>query len=352
MKKLFTFAGLAVLTVALALVTGSAASVTSYLDDISPAVRSAASDVVSQQCNNGTIKVSYSRNGVFGANTAEGRRAGLQCQVKAMVSGPADPFIGKTSTAAANAQLYANLAVASKAPSVSLERRWARAQAAVTGILTGFAIVPGGPAEAFNRIQTCLAGAIVTNQGNKAAGVALNCGEETVRRAVADLVATGFYLQFGHLVSFGCDGYLDQAQNGATVEARWAASRAYVAGCAPDLNSLVADSSHAELSFAAVADLAQGGGTSASGANADVANAWAAGLAAADGVTVDSAGNPTTSATGNLFKYATKNFGTTKALTAIAPLARYFYGSGELHLTINQNVPGANLPLVGGVVLN
>jgi len=351
MKKLFTFAGLAVVAVALALVTGSAASVTSYLDDISPAVRSAASDTVSQQCNNGVVKVSYSRNGVFGANTAEGRRAGLQCEVKAMVSGPADPFIGTTSTSAAGAQKYANAAVASNAPSVSLERRWARAQAAIIGILSGFAIVPGGPAEAFNRIQTCLAGSIVTNQGNAVAGVKINCGEETIRRAVADLVATGFYLQFGHLVSFGCDGILDQAQNGSTVEARWAAARAYVDGCDADLNSLVGDS-HAELSFSAVAGLAQGGGTSATGANADLANAWAAGIAASGGVSVDAAGNPTTSATGNLFKYATKNFGTAKAYTATAPLARFFFGAGELHLNITTNVSGAKLPLIGSVVIN
>jgi hypothetical protein len=253
-----------------------------------------------------------------------------------MVSGPSDPFIGATATAAANAQKYANLSVKAKAPSVSRERRYARAEAAVTGILTGFAIVPGGPAEAFNRIQTCLLDSnMVTNQGNKAAGVSLDCSEPAIRSAIANRVATGFYEQFGKLVNFGCTEYLAQAQGGTTVEARWAAAKAYVAKCSPNLDALISDTANLELAAAAISPAVTAGGTSGTGDFADIANYLAAGVNAESSLTLLPDGNPSTTLTGNLFKFATKNFGTTKSYEALCPLARFFYGPvGQLNVII------------------
>ena len=321
------------------------------LDDLDPVVRSAAADVFTRDCDL-SGSVSYSTNGLPGLGSAEGRRAGLSCQRTDMLSGGGDPFVtdadGAVVNATADAAAYAAAALPANAPSASLERRWARAQAAVFAVRDGFAIVPGGPSEAFNRIQTCLNGAIETNQGNQVIGVDLDCGEETIRRSVADLIAPGFYIQFGNLVGFGCAEMLAQATGGSTVEARWAGALAYVSACGADLAATAAGSG--ELAFAAVAPLAAAGGAAGSGGNLDLANAYAAGLAQANSVTTDPTGNPSTADLGNLFQFSLANFGSVSAFTAHAPMARAFGGSGEIRVTIAGSSSGA-LPLLGTVLL-
>ena len=321
------------------------------LDDLDPVVRSAAADVFTRDCSL-SGSVSYSTNGLPGLGSAEGRRAGLSCQRTDMLSGGGDPFVtdadGAVVNATADAGAYAAASLPANAPSASIERRWARAQAAVLAVRDGFAIVPGGPSEAFNRIQSCLNGALETNQGNAVLGVALDCSEETVRRSVADLIAPGFYIQFGNLVSFGCTEMHAQAHGGSTVEARWAGALAYVSACGPDLAATAAEGG--EIGFAAVAPLAAAGGGAGSGDNVDLANAYAAGLADANSVSTDATGNPSTASLGNLFQFSLSNFGSTAAFTAHAPMARAFGGSGEIRINIAGSSAG-DLPLIGTVLL-
>ncbi len=352
MRKVLMYTGLTLMAAMMLAVTGAAVTASQLLDDIDPVVRAAASDVISQQCNNGTVSSAgaNSRNGVNPANSPEARRAGLQCQVSRFLNTSGDPFLGGRAAGAAQIQKYATGAVSSSA-GLSIERRWARAQAAVLAVRDGFAIVPGGPAEAYNRIQTCLAGALVSNQGNRVQGVSLNCGSETIRRAVADLIAVGFYIQFGGLVGVDCADLLDQANNGATVEARWAGAQAYVAACDPDLADLLANG-NAELSFAAVAPSIVGGGTSASGANADLVKAYVLGIAESGSITVDTAGNPKTPKLGNLYKYSLARFGTDAAYASHAPLARSLFGGGELRISVARKVSGATLPLISYVLMD
>ena len=311
------------------------------LDDFDPIVRLAASNVFTAECSLSGA-VDYSTNGIPGLGTPEGRLAGLSCQRTDMLSGVGDPFVrdadGAIVNATADAQAYADAAVSANAPSASDERRLARAEAAVLAIRDGFAIVPGGPSEAFNRIQTCLDGNLETNQNNLVNGTALDCSEPLIALAVANLIAPGFYLQFGTLVGIGCDDFLAQATGGTTSASRWAASLAYVSGCDPDLGALAADGANVELSFAAIGPLAAAGGAAGSGGNLDLANAFAAGLAIANSVTTDATGNPTAGALGNLFQFSLANFGTDGAMAAMAPLARHFFGPGELRLCVHGHV--------------
>ena len=327
--------------------------------DAIPAARSGASDALSNQWlqsppGPGTL---FSLNdGVNPSSTPEGRRTGLDAQVAAMV-GVGDPRIG--APVGSDPQAYAD---AISGPNVTLERAWARSRATLITIRTGFAIVPGGAAEAFNRIQTCLNGAIQTNEGNLVRGISLDCSKEPMRRAMADTIAKGFYLQFGPLpvVGFDCAAMSAQAVGGSTVEARWAAAQAYADGCGPDLADMAMNGGSAELRFAAVAPLAEQ--LAASGASAGallaaaqnaassselrLANAWAAGLLLESQVGVNAAGNPTAPELGDVLKYAFANFHAEVGAAAIAPLARFYDGgSAPLKLTIARSVPGASLQL-------
>jgi len=353
-RKVLSFAVLSIVAAGLMFGVSGVAQIISApdADDLDPVVRLAAADAVTQACSNDG-SVNYSNNGFPGAGSAEARRAGLSCQRTDMLSGGGDPFVtdadGAVVNASADPQAYADASLPSNAPSASLERRYARALAAVLAVRDGFAIVPGGPSEAFNRIQTCLDGALVTNQGNLVNGTSLDCGEETIRRAVAEQIAPGFYIQFGNLVGHDCDAILAQATGGSTVEARWAGALAYVAGCNADLASLASGSG--ELSFAAVAPLAEAGGAAGSGGNLDLANAYANGLSIANGVSLDATGNPVAGGLGNLFAFSLANFGSVDAFQAHAALARAIFGSGELRLSIVQSVSGASIPLIGTVLL-
>jgi len=328
-------------------------------DDVDPVVRLAVADAKTQACSNDG-SVDYSNNGLPGAGTPEARRAGLACQRTDMLSGGGDPFVtdadGAVVNASADAQAYASAALASAAPSASLERRFARALAAVLAVRDGFAIVPGGPSEAFNRIQTCLNGDLETNEGDLIVGTSLDCGEETIRRAVAEQIAPGFYVQFGELVEFGCDKIEQQALFGSTVESRWAASLAFVSGCPIDSDKATGiaagGSESAELSFAIVAPLAQSGGVDVGNVgNLDLVNAYATSLAIANGVSLDATGNPVAGGLGNLFAFSLANFGNVAAFQAHGPLARAIFGPGELRISIVQDVSGAELPLIGTVLL-
>ncbi len=361
--------------------------------EFDPNVRSAASDVRSAQLI-GSLDVKTLRGFAKDGANVECRRTGLDALTSALFessrgldfAGLGAPVGGRT------AQAYHDFAAGTASP----ELGYAIARAVVRQVRSGFAIVPGGAAEAFNRIQTCLDGKIVTNQGNRVAGVALNCGSEVIRRAVADEIAKGFYLQFGSLpaVNFGCNEMLNQATSGKTVEARWAAAQAYVEGCAPNLADLAQNGATRELRFAAVASLAtqlaRTAGASAAKLLGDavkahnagtgelsLANAWAAGLLLEKEVSADPKNcapvttktalplPPTgTSTTQELLKFSLSwAFFSPVGAAAIAPLARYnvskvgFSGpecqlqasAEKLRLTIAQQVPGAKLPLLSNV---
>lgn len=346
--------------------------------DLNPAARSAASDVLSTKAKSDAKLTAtlFGFSGLHPCGTPEGRRTGLAAQVDYMLN-KGDPLIGKSAGTTANAQLYADLAAIRPGDHrfMNIERAYARAVAVILQIRLGFLTVPGGAAEAFNRIQTCLNGKIVTNERNRVAGVAIDCGSEAIRRAVADVIAPGFYIAFGDLpvIDFDCADMLAQAEGGKTVEARWAAGQAYVDACSPNLGDLVVSGGTAELRFAAVAGLAQasaggrlasllGAATTAGTAEARLANAWAAGLQLAKSVAANARDcNPETAATGNLLQWSLARDGTEEAAAAIAPLARYYAngyvfkgnrcslagGGDPLTLTIAHSVAGASLPLFG-----
>lgn len=385
-RSLFTVTGLALLA-GLLFVAGPATAQTGagLVDvasaDLDPAARSAAADVVSQDWSSretgGGQPVSdgllWSLNGVTPSGTSEGRRTGFDAQ-RARIYSSGDPLIGEPMAAndPDSTQLYADAALAENAPSVTVERRFVRAAAAVFNVRTGFAITPGGPGEAFNRIQTCIVdGSLESVEDGLVQGVSLDCSDEVIRRAVSDFVAAGFYTRFGDLpdVSFDCAARLDQAESGATVAARWAAARAYVNGCADGsvsgLTDIAGNGGSAELQFAAVGPLAEAlAATGASAAdhlghveqfsgNVALAHAWAAGLHLAQEVSADANGNPITPTTGNLRQFSAANLDNAKNAAAIAPFARFFANQadleGRLSLTISMDVPGASIPLTSTV---
>lgn len=392
MKQSFTLVtGLALLLGLLVFAVGpaSAQDASGLIDiasqDLDPAARTAAADVVSmtwadREAPGGAAAVSADRlfalNGVHPSGTFQGRRLGFETQRSRILS-EGDPLIGKPLTAKKtdNSQLYADMALASNAPSVTVERRFVRAVAVVVNIRSGFAIVPGGPAEAFRRIQSCIVdGSLKSNQNNKVSGVSLDCSSEVVRRAVSDFVAGGFYTNFGNLpaVDFTCKDRRKQAENGPTVAARWAAARSYVQSCADQnvksLTKLAGNAGSMELQFAAVRPLAERlAQTDATAKDhlghveqfsdmprVAMAHAWAAGLHLAQNVKADSNGNPTTPTTGNLRAFSAANLDNQKNEAAVAPFARFFndqngLGLGKLTLTISMDVSGAELPLTSSI---
>jgi len=330
------------------------------------------------------------------AQSEECRQMGLATQVTRIFS-QGDPGVDGP-ISAKNAQAYADSVATAPTP----VRGYIQARAVMFFISNGFAIVPGGLAEDLNRIQTCLNGQIVTNQGNKVAGVALDCSQELIRRAVADVIAPGFYLAFRAqpAVNIGCQGLRTQAESGETVEARWAAAKAYVFDnqCAAKnvagLTDIAQNGASKELRMAAVSPLAEvlAGSTTPSrqllgnagetqlknivvegsrifggqaGSPTDelkLANAFAAGLklASPQELQVLSDCSPTTAATGPLSFWAIAGQGQA-GKAVIAPLTRYHTSScdgglltqagDEVRLTIEEAVPGASLPLKSYILL-
>ena len=386
-RTLFTVAGLALLA-GLLFVSGpaTAQSPTELLDiasaDLDPAARTAAADVLSQdwisrETGGGTpvdASTLWSLNDVTPSGTFQGRSTGFATQ-RARIFSAGDPLIGQpiATSDADNTQLYANMALAANAPSVPVERRFVRAAAAVFNVRVGFAQVPDGPAEAFNRVQTCLLdGNLQSNEDNQVAGVSLDCSAETIRRAVSDFLASGFYSRFGDIpaVDFTCEDMLAQAEGGPNVASRWAAARAYVGDCVDPtvdaLSNYAANGGSAELQFATVSSLAEAladSGMSAADllSAADgapqmvaLAHSWAAGLHLATEVSADVEGNPTTPTTGNLRKFSASNLDNPKNAAAIAPFAKFFADQagldlGRLSLTITMDVSGASIPLTSTI---
>ena len=318
----------------------------------------------------------FDLNDVTPSGTFQGRHMGFEAQRSRILS-DGDPLIGKplTTQEADNSQLYADMSLAANAPSVPVERRYVRAASVILNLRAGFAIVPGGPAEAFSRIQSCIVdGSLETNQDNKLAGVSIDCSSEVIRRAVSDFIAGGFYSNFGNLppVGFDCEARLDQAENGATVAARWAAARGYVQGCVEHsvdaLTDVAGNGGSTELQFAAVGPLAEQLAMTDATAEAHLghvdqfsdmprvalAHAWAAGLLMAQNVEANAAGNPVTPTTGNLRAFSADNLDNAKNAAAIAPFAQFFADQagldlGRMTLTISMDVDGASVPLQSSI---
>ena len=372
MRKLFVFFGLVFLGSALLVSTlGSAQDLVSLANrDLDPNIRAAASSVLSQRwatsegtANQVSDATLFSLNGATTPSpTPEGRSTGFLAQRTRMIN-TGDPLLGPYDN-----QTYADAALAGNAAGVTDERRLVRAGAVMFSLRNGFAIVPGGPAEAFKRLQTCLNdGNLVSNEGGSSVqGVSLDCSDSIVRLAMADTIASGFYQQFGFLVGFGCSEILDQANNGGTVEARWAAANAYVSACGADLADVAENGGSAELRAAAVAPLARAwaaGGSSAgdllSMANGSgstetrTAAALGAGLVieSSEDIVLDSTGNPSTGTTGNLFSFSLSGAGLPSGAAAIAPLARFYSGNGDpLVINIGLSVSGSSVPLTSSVL--
>ncbi len=356
-RKYVVFAGFMLLAVALLLTIPGSAQIRSLADiacqDFDPLAAAAASDVQSviwkatDPFQRVPSSVLFAANGVHPCGNPEGRRMGLELQVDRILrSGDVNPG-GLGALTARTAQAYAD-SIANPTPNLTPERAYIRALALIVQIRNGFTTVPGGAAEAFNRIQTCLNGKIVTNQGNRVEGVAINCGSRAIRLAVADSIATGFYIGFRTLPvlrdSLTCDALLAQAENGATVESRWAAGKAYVfrSDCTPKtvaaLSAVASNGGSAELRLAAVHDLADLLAKSRTGlstllAAADdstelaLANAWAAGLRIEKEVKADPADcDPVTNTLGDLAAYSLANafLDSHAGVAAIASWARYF----------------------------
>jgi hypothetical protein len=343
--------------------SGNLSAVDVASKDLVPAARAGASDALSNLWVQSPPSLStlFSLNGVHPSGTPEGRRTGLDAQVQAMFE-TGDPLIGATV-----ADDPVSYLLGTTGPNVTAERGYARARAFLIEIRSGFAIVPGGAAEAFRRIQTCLDGSLQSNEpgGNTVFGVPLFCELEPNRRAMADTIAKGFYLGFGSLpaVGFGCDEMLAQAEGGSTVEARWAAAQAYVQGCGPDLEDVAVNGGSAELRFAAVAPLAEqlaasrgadpsaflSAAASAASAELGMAYAWAAGLLVESGVSMDATGNAVAPVLGNLHAFGAANYHVPLGSAAVAPFARFYANdlglSGPLKLTVARQVSGAELPL-------
>jgi hypothetical protein len=196
----------------------------------------------------------------------------------------------------------------------------------------------------------------------------LDCSAEPIRRALADLLAPGFFVGFGGnpaiSASLTCSSLAANASGGSNGEVRWANAKAYVLKQCASAASVVSGGASYELRQAAVASIAQSGGTGGSGSNEErLANAWAAGLAAA--FSVDT--NPLTCAISsdlgpNLAVFSVGSLGLPEGAAAIAPFARFFanntgncntIGSAvaadgtELRLTISGAASsGSSLPLM------
>jgi hypothetical protein len=344
--------------------------------DLNPFAASAASDVLGNrwfarepfavsQVSGGTL---FSGNGIPAGTSFHQRRAGLTTQVaRIIVIG--DPAVG--GALAGNEQLYAN--AAANFTSYPIERRYAWGLAAVLGASGGFAIVPGGPAEALNRITSCLSGNLISNQGS-VAGVNLDCSAEPIRRALADLLAPGFFVGFGGnpavAASLTCAAMLANATSGSNPETRWAFAKAYVLKQCETATAIAGNGANFELRFAAVAPLAGSGGSGSLGEGKSIeerlANAWASGLSTAFSVDV----NPlscaaTTSYADNLDVWAVARLFQPEGWASVPAYARlYLNNSGncasiasavaadatELRLTVvGSPISSGSLPLLSFV---
>ena len=361
MRRNFFFSGFLLITVLLIALPGSSQSASGFLDDLDPNLRAAASSVLSTQwaISEGSDAEASDATlfGVFDSGTPEGRATGALAQRTRMVVGSGDPALGEF-----DAQTYADAALIATTP----ELAYVRASAAFFAARNGFASVPGGPPEAFKRIQSCLLdGNIQTNQDNLVDGVAFDCSNANVRLALADTIASGWYAAFHNLAGFSCDDIGAQATGGPNVASRWAAANAWLLTCGGDAAEAAKSGTSAELRAADVAplagQLAAGGDAAAllaaaNGSGSDeyrTANALAAGLVieATEEITISSLGSPTTASLGNLFSYSLGNGGLPTGGAAVAPLARYLAGGSDaLTITVFSFVPGSSRALTSSLV--
>ena len=452
MKRKYLVLGIVLLLAALPLASSNAAATeqsqlvtlacgngSATPPDSNPQLRSAATNVIQARWFNALDKVStpptqanldkyqqllaqFARtagrfNGVHPSGAPECRAIGATLQFISLISVAGDPLVkgpdgrplGPLLPSAGSllpgeplinpliVQAYAD--AVSRAPTPERGLVWANA--VMGGLIVNsffnpasgrfdFGLLPGGLHEAFRRVQSCLQGALVTNQGNKWGGVTLDCSQEAIRRAMVRLAPTIYaILSSDPTANFGCEALRKQAEQGKTVEARWAAAEGFMFGlpfCVMPsvstlsrlavLSKLVAGGGSVELRFMAVAplifELSRQPGADAetflakartdSTAELRLADAWAAGLLLAPQLMVNPVNcNPTTRDTGDLFQFSEAHLGSELAQAAIAPLTRYFSsqvklpsGGGNclfipsseaISMTIRRTVPGAKIPL-------
>lgn len=328
-----------------------------------PIVRAAASDVIGHRWLQDPPPASqlFDFNDVTPLGTSEGRRTGFDAQLDYIFT-VGDPLLGATPLDDVVAYDVL-LAVDPLNP----ERDYIRAYAMFVTLRSAFFF--GGVETVFALVQGCVNGEVI-----EPFGLPVPCFYEPTRRAFADVIAAGWYVAFGDLpaVGFDCAARLDQAVNGATVEARWAAAKAYVQGGCADPADVAQNGESLELRQAAVAPLAQAlarGGdagalldAAAGGGSFEwrLANAYAAGLVLEKDVQareIDCI--PTVPGlTDNLYQFTLAHMGTPMAAAGAAPLARFFASdqvfSGNrcslarndetLKLTIYRDI-GTDLPL-------
>jgi hypothetical protein len=235
-----------------------------------------------------------------------------------------DPALG-----AFDAQTYLDAAAAGDA---GAERSYAWARAGIFASRGGFGAVPGGPSESFNRIQTCLNDSdLVSNQGN-VGGNNVDCSSGVIRQAVAEMIAIGFYQQFGGLVGIDCDSLATQSSDGGTAESRYAATTAFNAMCTDGMSTAELIASVGTLAIPAraaeLSDTAQGELFSIAFSDSGVEGAAAA-LAA--GLQLVAAGNSSqiVPGFGDLATFSSL-FGETRGFGAAVALARVLDASSNL----------------------
>lgn len=310
-------------------------------------------------------------NSIPGAGTFEARRRGLTTQLARIIA-TGDLVVG--GQLAGSEQAYAD--AAATFTSFPLERRYVWAMAAILGASAGFAIVPGGPAEALNRIVTCLNGNLVSNEG-AVAGVNLDCSTEVIRRALADLIAPGFFVGFGRNPAIAdklsCAALEENANGGLNAEFRWAFGKAYVLNedCTPrtaeGYSAVAGDLSNSyELRQAAVAKLVEVGGSGGLGVGATneerLANAWNAGLLDEKTISLTSDCRLINQSNSDVIDTSALLLGAPEGWSVVASFARFYLSAGgncgalsldnsELQLTI-QGRPGdgSTLPLMSFAV--
>jgi len=386
----FVLSALLILTPGLTAQAASTADLVAQACDasVNANVRSAASDAVSARwLENAPDPADLFKYVNDPSAPAECRAMGFEAQIAEIFDGGDPNFgvaiqasLGEDEEGPTPAQQYADGVAEAATP----EYAYLLGTAVARFARDGFAIVPGGLGESLNRLQTCLDGSIETNQDNQVAGVSIDCGVEGVRRAIADSIATSFFVFFrdNPAVALSCDDLLTQAEGGATVESRWASAKAYVfdeectANTAEALSALATSGGSAELKQAAVRSLAElwgNSGTSArellfnasNGATAELRQAagWAAGFALLDELGVDNACNATTPTTGVLSLWASVVIDgvTAPSEASIIPLARFNVSdvddsnqglscsvdvsTSELRVRLSRSVSGADMPL-------
>ena len=332
-----------------------------------PIVRAAASDVIGHRWLQSPppADVLFAFNDVTPLGTAEGRRTGFDAQLD-YVFANGDPYFGVPPLDDPVPYL-----VGIVSEPMNPERDYLRSVALLVTLRSAFFF--GGAENVFALVQGCVNGEVI-----EPFGLPVLCPYEPVRRAFADVIAAGWYVAFGDLpaIGFDCAARLDQAVGGATVEARWAAAKAYVQGGCGDLADIAQNGGSLELRQAAVAPLAQALAqtgdadaliSAASGGGSyewQLANAYAAGLILEKSVQARELDCiPTVSGlSDNLYQYTLANMGTPLAAVGAAPLARYFASdqvfSGNrcsldrnteaLKLTIYRDI-GTALPLTSFV---